>query len=156
MTDRSSSLNSNHERRLSVTCRQIDKLLEEMESALQVSTSELAFPQYTSDLSVEQGRVIHDYIRRVRAQLVDALDGQGITHPPADIPVSRCLLSHLIFVDIAAEELRPRYMRGYGELSAEAAAELNTIALRLQELIGELRRYLARCLSEKERNKATC
>jgi len=35
------SLNSNHERRLSVTFRHIDKLLAEMESALNVSTSSL-------------------------------------------------------------------------------------------------------------------
>ncbi len=51
MTSGSNSLNSNHERRLSVTCRHIDKLLAEMESALNVSTSKLAFPQYAPDLS---------------------------------------------------------------------------------------------------------
>jgi len=56
------SLNSNHERRLSVTCRYIDKLLADMESILNVSSSRLAFPQYISDLTSAQRRVIEDFL----------------------------------------------------------------------------------------------
>ncbi len=156
MTDRSNSLNSNHERRLSVTCRHIDKLLGEMESALDISASKLVFPQYVLDLRPEQRRVIEDYIGRIRVQLVQVLDRQGIAHPPADVPVSRTLLSHLTFVDIAAEELRPRYMRGYGEISPDAAAELNRIASDLQQLMRQFHHYLAECTTEIERKKATC
>jgi GTP-binding protein EngB required for normal cell division len=144
MTGGSNALNSNHERRLSVTCRHIDKLLAEMESALNVSTSKLAFPQYVSDLSPAQRRVIEDYIGRIRAQLVRVLDGQGIERPPTDIPISRSLHSHLTFVDIAAEELKPEYMRGYGEVPPEAAVELNGIAGELQGLVRQLDQYLMR------------
>lgn len=144
MTSGNNSLNSNHERRLSVTCRHIDKLLAEMESALNVSTSKLAFPQYAPDLSPAQRRVIEDYIGRIRAQLVRVLDGQGIERPPADIPVSRSLHSHLTFVDIAVEELKPEYMRGYGEVPPAAAVELNGIAGELQGLVRQLDQYLMR------------
>jgi GTP-binding protein EngB required for normal cell division len=144
VTNGSNSLNSNHERRLSVTCRHIDKLLAEMESALNVSTSKLAFPQYAPDLSPAQRRVIEDYIGRIRAQLVRVLDGQGIERPPADIPVSRSLHSHLTFVDIATEELKPEYMRGYGEVPPAAAVELNGIAGELQGLVRQLDQYLMR------------
>lgn len=136
------SLNSNHERRLAVTCRHIDKLLAEIESALNVSASKLAFPQYVLDLSLTQRRVIEDYIRRIRAQLVRVLDGQGIERPPADIPVSRSLHSHLAFVDIAAEELKPEYMRGYGDIPHSAAMDLNGIAGELQGLVRQLDQYL--------------
>ncbi len=156
MTERSNSLNPNHERRLSVACRHIDQLLGEMESALHVSTSRLAFPQYIPDLTPGQGHVIEHYIGRVRSQLVQVLDGLGIERPPVDVPVSRSLLSHLTFVDIAVEELRPRYMRGYGEISPEAAAELNKIATELQQLMEQFHRYLAECMREKERKKSTC
>jgi GTP-binding protein EngB required for normal cell division len=138
------SLNSNHERRLSVTCRHIDKLLAEMESALHVSTSKLAFPQYAPDLSPAERRVIEDYIGRIRAQLLRVLDGQGIERPPADIPVSRSLHSYLTFVDIATEELKPEYMRGYGEIPPAAAVELNGIAGELQGLVRQLDQYLMR------------
>lgn len=144
MTSATNPLNSNHERRLSVTCRHIDKLLAEMESALSVSSSKLAFPQYTSDLSPAQRRIIEDYIGRIRAQLVRVLDGQGIERPPADIPVSRSLHSHLTFVDIAAEELKPEYMRGYGEIPADASVELNGIASEIQGLVRQLDQFLMR------------
>jgi GTP-binding protein EngB required for normal cell division len=142
VTTGSNSLNSNHERRLSVSCRHIDKLLAEMESTLNVSTSRLAFPQYVADLSPVQRRVIEDYIGRIRAQLVRVLDGQNIERPPADIPISRSLHSYLTFVDIAAEELKPEYMRGYGEVPPEAAVELNGIAGELQGLVRQLDQFL--------------
>ncbi len=129
---------------MSVTCRHIDKLLAEMESALNVSTSKLAFPQYAPDLSPAQRRVIEDYIGRIRAQLIRVLDGQGMERPPADIPVSRSLHVNLTFVDIATEELKPEYMSGYGEVPPAAAVELNGIAGELQGLVRQLDQYLMR------------
>jgi len=144
MTERPNSLNSNHERRLSVTCRYIDKLLADVETSLNISASKLAFPRYASDLSPAQRRVVEDYISRIRAQLVRVLDGQGIERPPADIPVSRSLHSNLAFIDIAAEELKPEYMRGYGEVPPVAAVELNGIAAELQGLVRQLDRFVTR------------
>jgi GTP-binding protein EngB required for normal cell division len=142
------SLNSNHERRLSVTCRYIDKLLADMESILSVSSSRLAFPQYIPDLTSTQRRVVEDYIGRIRAQLVRVLDGQNIGRPSADIPVGRSLHSTLTFVDIAVEELKPEYMRGYGEVPPQAAVELNGIAGELQGLVRQLDHYLMRGTGE--------
>jgi GTP-binding protein EngB required for normal cell division len=136
------SLNSNHERRLSVTCRYIDKLLADMESTLSVSSSRLAFPQYIPDLTSAQRRVVEDYISRIRAQLIRVLDGQNIERPSADIPVGRSLHSTLTFVDIAVEELKPEYMRGYGAVPPQAAVELNGIAGELQGLVRQLDHYL--------------
>ena len=147
------SLNSNHERRLSVTCRYIDKLLADMESMLSISSSKLAFPQYTSDLTSAQRRVIEDYITRIRAQLIRALDGQHIERPPADIPVARSLHSTLTFVDITVEELRPEYMRGYGEVPPQAAVELNSIAGELQGLVRELDQVLTRSAGENRQQR---
>jgi len=144
VTGEQNSLNSNHERRLTVTCRHIDKLLAELEGALNVSGSKLAFPQYVPDLSPAQRRVIEDYVNRIRAQLARVLDGQGIERPAADIPVSRSLHSYLTFVDIAAEELKPEYMRGYGQIAPAAAVELNGIAGELQGLVRQLDHYLMR------------
>ena len=146
--DSTNSLNSNHERRLSVTCRHIDKLLADMESMLNVSASKLAFPQYAPDLTSAQRRVIEDYISRIRAQLVRVLDGQNMERPPADIPVSRTLHATLTFVDIAVEELKPEYMRGYGEVPTAAAVELNGIAGELQGLVRQLDHYLTRGAGE--------
>lgn len=144
MAERENSLNSNHERRLSVTCRYIDKLLADMENTLNASSSKVAFPQYIADISPAQRRVIEDYVTRIRSQLVRVLDGQGMERPQPDIPVSRSLHSTLTFIDIAAEELKPEYMRGYGEVPGTAALELNGIAGELQGLVRQLDRYLTR------------
>ncbi|MGH9547397.1 MAG: dynamin family protein [Terriglobales bacterium] len=140
--DDANSLNSNHERRLSVTCRYLDKLLADMENALNVSASRLAFPQYIPDIAPAQRRVIEDYIARIRAQLVRVLDGQGLERPAAEIPVSRSLHAVLTFIDIAVEELKPEYMRGYGEVPAAAAVELSGIAGELRGLVSQLDGYV--------------
>jgi hypothetical protein len=153
MAEKSNSLNPNHERRLSVTCRYIDRLLADVETSLNISASKLAFPQYVSDLSASQRRVIEDYISQFRSQLVQILDGQGIERPPADIPVSRLLHANLAFIDIAAEELKPQYMRGYGEAPASAAVELNGIAVELQGLVRQLDRFVMRGCQEKRKDE---
>ena len=136
------SLNSNHARRLSVACRHIDKLLADMENALSVADSKRAFPEYLSDVTPAQRRAIEDYIARMRVQLGRVLDGQGIEHPEPFIPVSRCLHTALTFIGIAAEELQPRYMRGYGEISPSAATDLNRIASELMSLTTEFDDYV--------------
>jgi hypothetical protein len=136
------SLNSNQARRLSVTCRHIDKLLADMENALAVATSRQAFPEYLSDVAPSQRQVIEDYIARMRVQLARVLDGLGIERPEPFIPVSRCLHTALTFIRIAAEELQPRYMRGYGEVSPAAATDLNRIALELMSLTTEFDDYV--------------
>lgn len=147
------SLNSNHERRLSVTCRHIDKLLADMESALDVSASRLAFPQLVADLAPAQRRVIEDYIARIRSQLIHVLEGQSVELPMADIPVSRTLHSTLTFIDIAVEELKPKYMRGYGEVPPAAALKLNGVVEELQVLVRQLDQYLMRELRENQKRR---
>jgi hypothetical protein len=136
------SLNSNHARRLSVACQHIDKLLADMESALAFADSRQAFPEYLSDVTPAQRRVVEEYIARIRVLLTRILDGQGIERPGPFIPVSRCLHSSLTFINIAAEELQPRYMRGYGDIPTAAAADLNRIALELIGLTTEFDRYV--------------
>lgn len=142
------SLNSNHARRLSVTCRHIDKQLADMENALNVVSSKNAFPEYLSDIMPVQRRVIENYIARIRAQLARVLDGQGIERPEPSIPVSRSVHTSLTFIAIAAEELQPKYMRGYGELPPAAAVELNGIAGELLGLVGQLDQYVMRGAGE--------
>ena len=136
------SLNLNHARRLSVTCRHIDKLLADMESAVRVADSKRAFPEYVPDVTPLQRQRIEDYIARIRSRLARILDGQGIEQPAPGIPVSRSLHTILTFIGIAAEELQPKYMRGYGEIPPAAAVELNGIAAELLSLTHELDQYI--------------
>jgi hypothetical protein len=137
------SLSSNHVRRLLVTFQHIDKLLADMEGALSVAESRQAFPEYVMDVTPAQRQTVEDYIARIRVQLARILEDQGIMRPGPSIPVSRCLRTALTFITIAAEELQPRYMRGYGEISSAASADLNRIAAEVLGLTAKFDRYVA-------------
>jgi GTP-binding protein EngB required for normal cell division len=135
-------LNDAQQRRLSVTCRYIDKLLCEMEQALHSAESRSPFPRYVLDMMPAQMRVIEDHIGRLRSQLVRALDWQHMKADPPEIPVTRSMITDLGFIDIAIEELRPSYMRGCGAVPENAVDELNGVVHELRSLVQNMERYL--------------
>jgi GTP-binding protein EngB required for normal cell division/ABC-type transporter Mla subunit MlaD len=143
-----SSLNDSQKRRLLVSCQYIDKLLAEIESILTASASGSPFPKYGGELSPTQRKVTQDYIARLRAQLVRVLEGQGVALPSAHIDAIRAIRTMLDFVDIAAEELKPKYMRGYGEIPPSLIPELNGIAGELRGLVKKFDAYLAQGLGQ--------
>ncbi len=136
------ALNEFQERRLRVTCQYIDKLLGEVEGILNSAAAGAAFSRYSGNFTPEQRRTMEDYISRVRSQLVRVLDGQGIYREDPSIPASRAIHVVLGAIDIAVEELRPQYMRGYGDLPERATAELNGIVGELRALVSRVDRYL--------------
>jgi len=143
MTPETNSLNENHKRYLRISCQHIDELLSGIEKILNESASGTAFPRYASDITPAQRRLIEDYIVRVRAQLIRILDGQGIPRERASVPATRSIRFLLVSVDIAIDELRPKHMKGFGELSGTAATDLDGIAGELRGLVSRLDRYLA-------------
>jgi hypothetical protein len=142
------SLNPFQANRLRISCQYIDKLLGQMEEILNTSVSKAAFPRYASDLLPAQRRAIDDYIARLRTHLVRTLESQGIVREQPSIPASRAIQASLGAIDIAVEELRPKYMRGYGELPESVAAELNGIVGELRGLIERFDRYLSEGVGE--------
>jgi hypothetical protein len=143
VTPGTGSLNEPQARRLRVSCQHIDGLLSDIENILNESASKTAFPRYSSDITPAQRRVIEDYIARIRASLVRILDGQGISREQPSIPASRAIAFTLVSIDIAVEELKPKYMRGYGAVTVAAGRDLNKIAGELHGLIAGLDKYLA-------------
>jgi GTP-binding protein EngB required for normal cell division len=142
------TLNPFQANRLRITCLYIDKLLGEIEEILNSAGSKTAFPRYAGDILPAQRRTIEDYIARVRAQLVRVLEGQSIAREKPSIPASRAVHVHLGAIDIAVEELKPNYMRGYGEVPEGVATELNGIVGELSGLIQRLDRYLSEGVGE--------
>ena len=132
-----SPLNENQARGLRVSCQYIDRLLGEIETILNSAASSAAFPQYIPDVSPEGRRAIEEFIAGIRTQLRRILAGQGIEPPPPSIPAARAVRTGLYAIDIVAEELKPSYMKGFGEMSAEIAAELNGIAEQLRRLVAQ-------------------
>lgn len=108
-----------------------------------MSTSKAAFPRFLPDVAPAHRRTIEDYFARLRTQLVRVLDGQGIPREAPSIPASRAIYVALCSIDMAAEELKPHYMRGCGALPEAASTELNGIVGELGSLVPKLDRYLA-------------
>jgi hypothetical protein len=128
-------LNEVQRRRPAVTCKYIDGLLCDIEHALHSQEFEPAFPHFAVDVTPAQARMIEDHIGRLRAQLLKALDWQHMKPEPPEIPVSRAVITNLGFVDIAVEELRPRYMRGSGAIPEDAIDGLNQVVDELRNLV---------------------
>ncbi len=135
-------LNSNQQRRLYVTCSYIDRLLAEIEKVLHETASPSPFPRHVIDITPAQGRVLDDHIRRIREQLLRTLACRKMKPEPAEIPATRAVLTHLEFIDIAIEELRPSYMRGSGAIPAGAGDELTGAVYELRSVVQSMRRYI--------------
>ncbi|MGA7887362.1 MAG: hypothetical protein WCA44_16600 [Acidobacteriaceae bacterium] len=135
-------LNGYQQNRLRGTCHYIDKLLSDIEHVLHQATSQSPFPRYITDVAPANVRVIEDHIRQLRAQLLRTLAWQRMKPNPPDIPATRAVLVDLAFIDIAVEELRPRYMRSSGAVPDDAVEELNGMVRELRSLVEALERYL--------------
>jgi GTP-binding protein EngB required for normal cell division len=136
------SLNKNHKQHLRATCQEVDRLLIEIETFLSISDFKSPFPPYSNDLTPVQKQVARDYSARIRAQIVRVLESQSIPLPPPTCGISKAIAANLIGVDIAVEELKPKYMSGYGAIPEEAIADLNGLVGELQGLVEKFRLYL--------------
>jgi len=136
------SPNEHQVRYILSTCEYIDRLLTDIEGVLNASASKSVFPRYSSDLTPVQRQTIEDFVACLRTRLVRILDDQGIARDRPAVPVSRAIRGSLIAIDIAAEELRPKHVRAYGEVSRGMTAELEDIAGELHDLLGRLDRDL--------------
>ena len=128
-------LNGPQQNRLLVSCRYVDELLQDIESVLAGAASKTAFSKYIRDFSPAQRKMVEDYITRIRAQLLRALDLQKMPAPKPRIGALHSILTTLVFVDNTLKEIRPKYMPGYGEVHPDAAADLSGLATELEEMI---------------------
>jgi GTP-binding protein EngB required for normal cell division len=140
--DAAARLNDAQKLHLRISIQYIDQLLQDVEGILHATEGKSPFPKYRIDLSPAQGRVLEDYIRRFRAQLLRALSWQHIDAPPPDVPATRAISTRLHFVDNALADLRPKEMRGAGSLSNEAATELSGVIHELSSLVENMMIYV--------------
>ena len=135
-------LNGAQQRRLYVTCSYIDRMLVDIEQVLHETASPSPFPRHVVDITPAQARVLEDHIRRLREQLLRTLAWQQMKPEQPEIPATRSVLTHLEFVDIAVEELKPSYMRGSGAVPAGAVDELTGIVYELRSIVQSMQRYV--------------
>ncbi|MCX6538361.1 MAG: dynamin family protein [Acidobacteria bacterium] len=136
-------LNEPQQRHLLVSCQYVDKLLSSIEAILSASRSSSPFPRYCTALTPVQARLAADYLARIRSRLVRVLESQGIPIPPPQVDALFAIRTALTFADNAVEELRPKYMRGYGGLPDALQADVDGVVDELRTVLHRLDDYLA-------------
>jgi len=136
-------LNEPQQRHLLVSCQHVDKLLSSIEAILSASRSSSPFPRYRTTLTPVQARLAADYLARIRSRLVRVLESQGIPIPPPQVDALYAIRTALTFADNAVEELRPKYMRGYGHLPDAIQADVDGVVDELRTVLLRLDDYLA-------------
>lgn len=137
-----SGLNENHQRRLRTTFGYIDGLLSDVERILSIAGDDSPFAKYVHDATPVQKQVISDYVARLRATMRAALEARKMDLPQPEVSAVWASRATLLSAEIALEELEPSYMRGYGEVSEEAARDLNGVISQLLDLLGQMESYL--------------
>jgi GTP-binding protein EngB required for normal cell division len=135
-------LNEGQKLHLRVSCEYMDKMLQAIEGILHSQESASPFSKYLIDISPAQGRVMEDYIRRFRSQILRVFAWQGVELPPPRIPATRSITTHLHFIDIAISELRPYSMRGSGPMAESTAAELMGVLRELASISQNMMAYM--------------
>jgi GTP-binding protein EngB required for normal cell division len=136
-------LNEHQQRHLYFGLAEVDRLLIEVEGVLAAAQSRTLFPRYVDDLDLSQRRLLEGSIARLRAELAQLLASQGMVPQRPQIEASGAIRTALIFAEVAAEELGAGNMRGYGELSAGQAEEVEGVVAELRGRIAALLAELA-------------
>ncbi len=138
-----SPLNESQQRRLLSNARYADKLLSDIEAILNASESKTIFPKFRPDTTPAQAKLIRHSIARFRDQLARVMEGLGVEHEGPAFGSLHSIRVTLGFIRIAVQEMTPRYLRGYGEVAAEAAPQLEGLSSELEGLLERLDAALA-------------
>lgn len=135
-------LNEHHRRRLLVSCQYIDGLLSSVENAIAVN-SLTAFPRYIQDMNAQERKEIHERVAKLREQLLEFLRRWDIATPAPEITARHSILTSLAYIDIAVEELKPRYLGGYGPVPSllvpELASSVETLHVAVKSTISSVK-----------------
>lgn len=127
--------NEAQKRRLLSSGTYIDKLLTDIEQILYASQSG-GFPKYKNPLTPVQIRVVQDYIKRVRQQILHVLSTLDVPLPEARFDSTHSIRVTLQFIEVALEEAAPERLVGYGAVPQSLVPQL---AGGIQEIKGIIR-----------------
>jgi hypothetical protein len=94
----------------------------ELEALISAAAPPSPFSHYVNDLSPTEAKVIQDAFARIRTALLAHLKECEIPLQVRPTSLRWAIQCAISSISITVEELRPSKLRGYGELSPEAAA----------------------------------
>lgn len=138
-------LNEKHKRTLMIGFRYVDDLLSDIEKIMATSVDpQSPFEKYIADITPAQQKILVADIDHIRVVMCRILEDKGIKINHPGISAVNAVRTAIHFADIAMEEKRPKYMRGYGELTKEAMHELNEIVSEIQKLLRQINSLFTR------------
>ena len=136
-------LNRNQKNRLLTSFEYIDQLIADAEQILSPARRGCLFPEFPLDVTPAGLEEFERGTTEFRMSIQKVLQRLGLQPRSPYISALKGALTNLILVDIALEELKSRYMRGYGELTREAAEALDDEVSQMQNAIARIRERLA-------------
>jgi hypothetical protein len=132
-------LNDNQRRYLLSTLRHVDDLLWKAEHILAKAGEASPLNQYQDDFTPEQREEIQEFIGRVREAMLRILEDHDIHDDHSPISGNHAVNALFLLASVAVEELRPKHLRGYGQIADEAVQDIHRIVDGLQGLMARVR-----------------
>jgi len=136
--------NESQRRYLVSRLRSIEEMLSEAIDQLARPDAGRVFRTVAADATSAQRKVLGDFLAQLRFALRRFMLAQQIRDERRPTGGLWSLQTAVVFAEIAAEELRPKYWRGYGEVDPESAAAAERFAAELMTLLHRLGDYVAR------------
>jgi len=140
------ALDERRKKALLLKFKHLDEMLSQVDRLAEGKGSSSPLSDRYTELDKEKEEAIQRYTALLRETMRRILEEKEIRieAPPVDVIWS--IHTSLNFMDMSAEEIRPKYMRGYGELTREAADELDAVATELQELLKQMQAVLRKSI----------
>jgi GTP-binding protein EngB required for normal cell division len=135
--------NESQERYVLSRLRSMEETLSEAVERLTPSESGRVFRAVSPDASAPQRKTLTDYLAQLRFVLRRFMLAQQLRDELRPVGGLRSFQTALVFARIAAEELRPKYWRGYGDVDPDAAAAAERFAAEVVTLLHRMEDYLA-------------
>jgi GTP-binding protein EngB required for normal cell division len=135
-------MNDNHQRHLLASFREIDELLGKAGHILDAADSASLFTEYTQDASPLQRKVIADYIRHVREAMSRIMTELNLSRPRPSSGALWAAQTHVMFAQIAVNEMEAKRMMSYGPLSDADTGRIDNIVAELYAALERLMSYL--------------
>jgi GTP-binding protein EngB required for normal cell division len=136
-------LNANHKSGLRVTFQSIDESLSRAIALLDSSRELSPFNELVPDATPVQRQVVADYATRIRSAMRRALESYGIPLAQARRSSIWAAQMQVLGAAIALEEIDPKRLRGYGEISVDDARQIVRTLTPIGDLLDRVQFYLS-------------
>ncbi len=132
----------NHQRYFVSQFKTVDKLLSEALANLRTADDGRLFVTHVADASAEQRQVLSDDVAQLRFLLRRFMQAQNFRDAQSPVSAVWSFRVAASFASTAVEELRPAYLRGYGEVDAESLRAAERLVADLKSLLRRMTNYL--------------